>query len=381
MEVNFNINILNQLLVQYPDKVIAVNKKFPKFNEWQKDIKKPTINQLGDLANYFNIPFGYFFLKEIPVKKYPIRHYRTINKGAFKPSQELMDTIKIIEDRQRWAGEILEEFNNEPLYFANSITVEEDIKEVSQKIRDILGVHENWAKHEDFNTWYDAFKFLVTKVENAGIFVVINGVVGNDTHRKLNVHEFRGFVLYNDFAPFIFINNVDFVSGKIFTLIHEVVHVLLGKSASFDFSDLQPSNDIIEEFCDAVAAEFLVSTNSLIENFKVTGRNYQKLARVFKVSKIVIVRRLLDLGEINYAEFIDALNSFKSAKFEKNSDANGGDFYNNAPNRISRSFFNLLYSAVRQNKILYRDAFKLAGLTPKTFDGYVDKYINKPMNV
>jgi len=224
----------------------------------------------------------------------------------------------------------------------------------------------------------DAFKFLVNKIENAGVFVVINGIVGNNTKRPLNVYEFRGFVLYDEYAPFIFVNGLDYVSGKIFTLIHEFVHVLIGKSASFDYSNLQPANNAIEEFCDAVAAEFLVSSDSLIHNFNTIGKDYQKLAYKYKVSRIVIIRRLLDLDKITYNEFLDALEILRSSSTEKtNPEKPGGDFYNNQPNRISRRFFNLLYSAVKQDKILYRDAFRLTGLTPQGYDTYIDKFLTK----
>lgn len=78
-----------------------------------------------------------------------------------------------------------------------------------------------------------------------GVFVVMNGVVNNNNKRKLDVTEFRGFVLHDEYAPFVFINNNDAVSGKIFTLIHEIARILLGKTASFDLRHLQPADDDI----------------------------------------------------------------------------------------------------------------------------------------
>lgn len=379
MQVDFNKNILNQLLVIQPNKAVNIDNKFPQLNDWQQSKKKPTLIQLSGLADYFNIPFGYFFLNKLPIKEYPITHYRTIKRGKFMPSQELLDTIKIIEERQKWATYTLNKMHHETVEFANTVSIEDDIEETAQKIRDILDLHENWAKYENFSIWNDAFKFLVNRVERAGIFVVINGVVGNDTTRLLDLNEFRGFVLYDKFAPFIFINNKDFVTGKIFTLIHEFVHVLIGKSASFDFSNLQPANNAIEEFCDSVTAEFLVSKKSLIQDFARIGKDYQKLAYNYRVSKIVIIRRLLDLDIISYDDFITALNDLKHYRNENNrqTDTDGGNYYNSQPNRISNSFFNLLYSAVKQDKLLYRDAFRLTGLTPKGFDIYSDKFITK----
>ncbi|MEO6232133.1 MAG: ImmA/IrrE family metallo-endopeptidase [Ferruginibacter sp.] len=384
MSINFNINILRQLVEQHPQKGADVKAKFPRINEWQQETQKPTINQLIGLASYFHIPFGYFFLKKMPIEEYPIPHYRTKGNVLFEPSQELLETIQIIEHRQNWAKDVLIDRKENPLSFANSITIKTPIKTAAQIIRDTLGVHENWAKHTNFDTWYDAFKFLVSRVEYAGMYVVINGIVANNTHSKLDTNEFRGFVLFDEYAPFIFINNNDFISAKIFTLIHEVAHVLIGKSASFDYHDLQPANNAIEEFCDAVAAEFLVPAESLLHYFKKAGKDYQALAQIYKVSKIVIIRRLLDLEKISYSEFIDALKSFRVYKTELQKQPDdkkgGGDFYNTAPYRISKRFFNLIYNAIQQDRVLYREAFRLTGLTPRTFDGYVERFITKAPN-
>ena len=374
MQVNFNINILNQLVEQQPDKVDGITNKFPKFNEWKEDIKKPTFNQLSGLANYFNIPFGYFFLDKIPVKKYPIPHYRSLNGRAFNPSSELLDTIETLQQRQGWAKDILAEYKS-PLTFANSLSIKTKIEEAAQKIRDVLKLQINWTMVEDLANWKDAFRLLINRAEEAGIFVVVNGVVDNNPTRKLNIKEFRGFVLYDNYAPFIFINGTDFISGRIFTLIHEIVHILIGKSASFDFENLVPAHNEIEEFCDAVTAEFLVPKVIILKEFERVGSNYDALARTFKVSRIVIARRLLDFNKITKSEFIRAYNSFRINDSEITvSKEPGGNFYNTSPYRISREFFNLVYNSVKQNKILYRDAFKLTGLKPSSFDGYIKEH-------
>ncbi len=243
-------------------------------------------------------------------------------------------------------------------------------------IRDILKLQPNWTVTENLTTWKEAFRLLIDRAEAAGIFVVINGVVDNNTSRNLDINEFRGFVLYDNYAPFIFINSKDFISGKIFTLIHELVHILIGKSASFDFTDLLPANNAIEEFCDAVTAEFLVPKDILLKEFERVENNYDVLARIFKVSRIVIARRLLDLNKITKNEFLKAYNSFKTTSTEITIKTDsGGDFYNTAPYRIGREFFKLVYNAVKQNKMLYRDAFKLTKLKPSSFDRYIKENV------
>jgi Zn-dependent peptidase ImmA (M78 family) len=375
MNVDFNLGILEELIRQNTDKGTLVESRFPKINDWLKEAKKPTFNQLVSLANYFDVPFGYFFLDEVPQQEYPIPHFRTSNTRPFKPSNNLIETINILEERQEWAKDILIDLRSDALPFANSISTQTSIKTAAQMIRDILKLPVNWIKNENITTWGDAFGVLLKRTEDAGIFVVINGVVNNDTHKKLDVSEFRGFVLYNEFAPFIFINGNDFTSGKIFTLIHEITHVLTGKSASFDYKELLPADNAIERYCDSVAAEFLVPKDKLAVEYNKLGGNYDALAKEFKVSKLVIARRLLDSDLITKATFLESYKSYSGNEMKK-STSGGGNFYNTAPYRISKRFFNLIYSSVKQNKILYREAFQLTGLSGKSFDGYVKTHFD-----
>lgn len=378
MNVSFNINILNQLLLRDTERARDVTARFPKIYEWTNNQSWPTYLQLVSLANYFNIPFGYFFLNAIPERKYPIPHYRSISDRSFKPSQDLLETIQLVQKRQEWAKDILKEFQS-PLKFAKSISTKTSIADAAILVRQILGLPINWSESANLETWNDAFKYLLNKTEEAGIFVVVNGIVNNNTSRALNISEFRGFVLYDNYAPFIFINNRDFITGKIFTIVHEIVHILIGESASFDFTNLMPADNTIEEYCNAVTAEFLVPKSILETHFEKTGAKFDTIAKIFKVSRIVIARRLLDLKKISKKEFIEAYNSFRNTSIENpnvdKKEGGGGDFYNTAPYRISRNFFNLVYTSVKQEKMLYRDAFRLTGLSAKTFDGYVKEYL------
>lgn len=375
MRIEFNTKILEQLMTKHTDKVGKLTQKYPKIKEWQKDESQPTLKQLAYIAHYFHVPFGYFFLDKLPEVKYPIPHYRNGAKGTFRPSDDLLETISIIEGRQRWAIDLRKEFMTE-LPFVGSITLNTSIKSAAQKVRNLLNVSVHWSESDLITDWESAFKFLKNAVEDAGIFVSVNGVVNNENLRKLKVDEFRGFVLQDKYAPFIFINNNDFVTGKIFTIIHEVVHILLGKSASFENRELIPANSDIERFCDAVTAEFLVPESLLNDQIERVGINFQLLAREFRVSRMVIARRLYDLGQITKPQFTEAYNSFKSTNSEKKiTDSDGGNFYYTTQYRLGKSFFNLIYSAVKQNKILYRDAFRITSLTPKTFDKYINKFI------
>ena len=103
----------------------------------------------------------------------------------------------------------------------------------------LLGLERNWAQTQQ--TWTTALETLRHAIDAVGVVVVTNGVVGNNTHRKLDPGEFRGFVLVDQHAPLVFVNGADSKAAQMFTLVHELAHLWFGQSAVFDLRELQPS--------------------------------------------------------------------------------------------------------------------------------------------
>ena len=238
----------------------ALLKYFPKFELWERGEAHPTMRQLENLAKKTFTPLGYFFLPKPPEDSLPIPVFRTLEDSPVKrPSPNLLETVQTMQRRQTWMREDLIDRGQERLAFAGSAALSNVVENVAANVRSVLGLSPDWAnKH---TTWEDALRALRTAAEEAGILIVSNGIVGNNTHRKLDVREFRGFVLSDDYAPLIFINSVDVKAAQMFTIAHELAHVWIGKGAAFDLRDLRPANDAAEQFCNAVAAEFLVPRN------------------------------------------------------------------------------------------------------------------------
>src|SRR5690606_19661692 len=143
-------------------------------------------------------------------------------------------------------------------------------------------------------------------IESIGVLVVINGVVGNNNTRRLNAEEFRGFVLCDDQAPLIFVNGTDAKSAQVFTLFHELAHLWLGKSAIFDCEQLDEPSDVVEKFCNRVAAEAAVPAAEITllwRQHRPEDVYFSQLSKNFKVSPITIGRRLLELDLISKKEF------------------------------------------------------------------------------
>ena len=367
---NINTKILLELKELKPNAYYNCKNKFSKLDKWISGEDYPTYNQLVELSKRFNVPFGYFFLEKLPRYDLPIPHYRTIKENDFIPSEELLDTIKFAQKIQEWSKDILLEWGNTNIEFCGKYKNNYDLDAIVEELKKIFDISEGWAHSQ--NTWKDALKYLVSKAEEKGIIVLLNGIVGNNTHRKLNVEEFRGFVLYDEIAPVVFINNNDALSAKIFTLIHEVVHLLIGQSASFDLRNFQSADDKIEKFCDKCTAEFLVPEKEIKNVYR--NQNIDELARHFKVSQIVILRRLLDTSVITQQKFYEKLKEMYEIEIKK-PEKGGGDFYHTIPNRLSKRFLYILNRAVKDNIVLFRDALKITQLSAKTYDTLIQRTI------
>jgi len=356
-------------------KAAALERKFSKLFEWLEGISQPTLRQLEDLAKATATPFGYFFLAEPPEDRLPIPHFRTLgDESTRRPSPDLLETVQTAELRQAWMREHLIEQGREPLSFVYSASFTEEPRRIAQEIRSVLGLAENWAAEQ--SSWMAALRELQRKMEDAGILVMVSGIVGNNTHRKLNPAEFRGFVLVDEFAPLVFVNGKDYKVAQMFTLAHELAHVWFGSSAAFDLRELRPADDATEQACNQVAAEFLVPEAGLCDFWPHINRApepFQEIARRFKVSRLVAARRALDLGLIVRSVFFEYYRAVMDEERRNTEhEDKGGNFYNSQNQRISMRFAEAVIRAAREGRLLYHDAYQLTGLHRKAFENYAE---------
>jgi len=347
--------------------------KFPRIGEWAAGETNPTLRQLENLAKATATPFGFFFLAEPPEERLPVPFFRTVcSEAPHEPSPDLLETIQTMQKRQAWMRAFLVEEGQECLPFAASARVEEQRAAVAERMREALSLEEGWAAGHP--TWTDALRALRETIDEAGILVVVNGVVGNNTHRKLDPQEFRGFVLVDEYAPLLFLNGADGKAAQMFTLAHELAHVFFGSSAAFDLRQLMPAEDATERACNQVAAEFLVPERLMREAWPPASHEpspFQVMARRFKVSEIVVARRALDLGLIRRQEFFTFYELYLTAERRATSQqAPGGDFYATQNLRVGHRFARTVVRAAKEDRLLYSEAYRLTGLYGKTFDSY-----------
>jgi len=355
-----------------------LQRKVPKIRQWLIGESLPTLRQLESLSRATLTPLGYFFLAKPPEERLPVSHFRTLgDRTAARPSPALIETVQMMQRRQAWMREFLIDEGQDPLPFVGSAQLSDSPASLADRIRLALGLGEGWASREP--TWADALRSLRRTIEAAGILLVVNGVVGNNTHRKLDPAEFRGFVLVDEYAPLMFVNGADAKAAQMFTLAHELAHVFFGSSAAFDLRQMRPADDPTERACDRVAAEFLVPEREMHRIWPRVQRDsepFQSAARRFKVSELVVARRALDLGLIRREAFLEFYHEYlrnqrlREQRRKASSREQDGDFYPNQNLRIGKRFASAVFQAANEGKLLYSEAYRLTGLYGRTFDRY-----------
>lgn len=346
----------------------SLSTPFPRIEQWETGEVRPTFKQLERFARRTHVPLGYLFLRQPPEEEVPIPDLRTIGSRFLdRPSPDLLDTIYLCQRRQAWYREWARSVGEEPKEFVGSVTTHDSTVKVAAKMREALEF--DLEERRECRTWEEALRRFIAQAEDLGVLVMVSGVVGSNNHRPLDPEEFRGFALADPLAPLVFINGKDTKSAQMFTLAHELAHLWLGQSALTDAGPASTPERRVEVWCNAVAAELLVPLEALraARGDGDPADEVNPLARRFKVSTLVILRRLLDARALSRARF-EALYEAELSHLIAKSKSSGGDFYLTQPVRLSRRFARALIASTLEGQTLYRDAFQLLGVRkPSTF--------------
>jgi Zn-dependent peptidase ImmA (M78 family) len=348
--------------------------KFPKLRSWQSEERaKLTFVELERLSNETHTPLGFFFLDSPPPEDVQIPDFRTVkDRSVDRMSPDLIDTLHSMQVRQRWCHDFALEEGWQGLPFVGSAKTGNDIKVVAGDILSKLGLGESWASA--LRTSDEAVSLLRERMEDLGILIVINGCVGNNTSRVLNVEEFRGFVISDSYAPLIFVNGHDAKAAQVFTIFHELAHLWINRSALLDLKDLAEPVDATEKYCNKVAAEALIpeyELRTIWYSYQNADAPFQTLAKRFKVSPIVAGLRLQELQLITKKAFTEFYIEYQDGvEYAKKRDS-GGNFYSNQNYRVGKRFMRLVSRAASEGRITYTEAYKLTGLNNATFEEYV----------
>ena len=349
---------------------------FPKFAAWVAGNSRPTVNELVKFAGRVGVPFGYLLLPEPPAWELPIPDFREGFGGTpSTPSANLIDVLNQSLRRQDWYRDYA---------LAN------DLPEV-----EMVGVASDWNPSQAaadilerlaFNvssrkgSWNDTRKYLLRRFEALGGLTVATSMVGNNTYRPLDPHEFRGFSLVDDLAPLIFVNSKQTLNGQIFTIAHELAHIWRRRSGLSDEEPRFVGQSEVEQWCNAVASLVLVPVTDLANHWpKVMQlpltRQLDELASIFKCGTLVILQALRRDHLYVFDDF-DVAYSTEEARLKKLSEDNsstspGGDHYNNQPFRVGERLSRAVIGDTFEGRTTFTEAMSLMSMKSATsFDEY-----------
>lgn len=347
--------------------------RFDKLAEWEAGNVQPTLKQLEQFARAVHVPVGYLFLPEPPQETLPVEDFRTaLNQAILRPSPNLLDMLYSCQERQAWYRDFARVTGQPQRAFIGSVNRDMAPATAASQIRDVLKF--SIAERHACRTWEEALRLFVQKADEAGILVMVSGVVLSNNRRKLDPQEFRGFALSDPLAPLVFVNGSDSKSGQMFTLAHELAHLWLNSSGVSN-AGAAPRAGLkqVEIWCNAVAAELLVPLTALTPELRgdeALEKAVARLTRLFKVSTLVMLRRLLDAGWLDRDAF-DAAWAQERARLQEIAErsGSGGNFYRTTVSRVSRRFTRALVTSTLEGQTLYRDAFRMLGVAKtKTFN-------------
>lgn len=243
--------------------------KEEKWVQWEKGEEKPTTNQLIQFAGYLDRTPAFFYLNNQPVEEMPFSEFRTINNKMLETgSPKLIRAIREAKRNRMTLIDLYEDQNKRPVQIP-VLDPSEDIRVQAMKVREWLGMlmdtQKSWrSSSEALTQWKNC-------IEEKDIYVVQFPFV--------DVDECRGFAIAEDIVPIIGINSKDSYNARIFTLIHELVHILFRDSVRINdsLSEYFNSGRKLEQTCNRLAAEILVPAEELRFEFDDTKKLSEKL--------------------------------------------------------------------------------------------------------
>jgi len=353
-------------------------KEFPKIRQWLDGTHAPTFKQLERFAAKTHTIVPYFFMQSIPDVRLQIADFRRVSQtDDILPSPELFETIDELLYKQAWLRDFFIEEDVERLPWIGVFADQSpypDVEEVAAYLHTLLGLSDDWASEEMVSSVDDAWRKLRETIEQQRVAVFISGYAGKNTRRSFKVDEFRGFAISDEYAPAVFVNGTDAKTAQIFTLVHEMAHLLFHQTGVSGPFDVEGSESETEVYCDQVAAEFLLPKNVFTgfwAGFDDNDNAVNESQKKYRVSAIVVLRRARDLGLIHQQEFwtlYDKHCSYSSTVDQNR--ASGGNYYRTQGTKLGGVFADAVYAALKTGKLQFSEAYTMTGMKSENLDRF-----------
>ena len=269
---------------------------------------EPTRPMLVKMAKQYRRPLVTFYLSKPPRKGNRGADFRTLSNEPSPTDNALLDAlIRDAQARQSMVRAVLEdEEEDERLWFIGAKSMSDGYDAVLDCLKKLLDVSlDQYRAQPDTEA---AFNLLRGSVGRAGVFVLLKGDLGS-YHTAMNTEVFRGFTIADEVAPFVVINDRDAAAAWSFTLLHELVHLVLGQTG---VGNSRFSNSI-EKFCSDVAAKFLLpesdakllglNVNMDFLGFSMKAELLKKFAHKRNLSRMMVAYKAYRADEIEEEEY------------------------------------------------------------------------------
>lgn len=342
----------------------AMHRTTDDIESWEAGATAPTYVQLEKLAyKVFKRPVALFFFPEPPEELDPEHEFRTLPDSEINElDADTRYKVRGAQAFQIQLGELTGGKNPATRLILRDVQVSmASASKTALRVRDYLGIPLS-LQTEGWTSIDDALKAWRSAVEDVGVFVF------KDSFKQKDI---SGFSLYNPEFPVITINNSTTPTRQIFTLFHELAHLLVHESGITKKDDsyidgLSGDARRIETFCNAFAAELLVPADRLRAAVLERGTSEKvvaDLAGSYKVSRLVILRRMLDFGLVTQRHYDTQVKKWDeeyqtTINAKKDKPSSGGNYYNTLGTYLSDGYTRLAFSHYYRGDI---SADQLAG--------------------
>lgn len=335
----------------------------------------PSRPLLLKMAKHYRRPLLTFYMSAPPRKGDRGEDFRSLPERQTQAEPLVDALVRDIRARQSMVRTILEDDEEaEPLQFVGSATMDEGVGALLASIRQTFGI--DLAAFRAQGSSDAAFALLRTKVETAGVFVLLVGNLGSH-HTALDVSAFRGFALADRIAPFIVINDQDAKSAWSLTLLHELAHLWLGATGVSGAL----AEGHVERFCNDVASNFLLPSTELQAlgvarntDQEIAARLISEFAQERLLSRSMVAYRLFRAGSLTEATWRQLVGRFqlewrqaRAAQRERDRGEEGGpNYYVVRRHRLGPALLRFVARNMSGGSLTPTKAGKVLGVKPRS---------------
>ncbi|MCU0799641.1 MAG: XRE family transcriptional regulator [Candidatus Thermoplasmatota archaeon] len=347
-------------------------------NSIESGERNPTLTQLKELSKAYKRPLAAFLLSAPKPEKPKPKDFRMLPQKKDVFDKKTILILRKARMLQEISGELSKNIDYETKPSINKAKITDDPKSLADKYRVEFGFTIN--KQIIFNTPYEVFNFLRDKMEDVNILIFQD---------SMPIEDARGFALPDETPNVIVLSSKDSIEARIFSLMHEFAHIILGEPA-IDFPDFtNPYQNKIESWCNQFSSSFLLSEVMAKSIFKENQENLtdtqtlNKISRKYKVSKGMLLFNMLKYDFISESEYKDVLDRYKpqepketdeeDEEDEEKKQSGGIPVDVKCLSMVGNKFVSLVANNYDRNHITYTDALNYLSIKSKNFDKVLAK--------